>query len=76
MNATFTKQGDGYALIIDKPLLDALNIIPDTPMEITSDGHTITLTPAENDDLSEEELAEGSKVMHEQYGEVFRKLAE
>src|SRR5689334_8805743 len=33
-----TKHGNSYALVIDKPIMDILNITDDTPLNITTDG--------------------------------------
>ena len=39
------KHGNSYAVIIDKPILDLLRITPGTPLELTSDGRSILLSP-------------------------------
>ncbi len=50
MVKTLVKHGNSYALVIDKPILELLNISPDTPLEIsTSDGKTLTIKPAASD---------------------------
>lgn len=41
-----TRHGNSYALIIDKPILDLLNITPESALEITTDGRVLTVTPA------------------------------
>lgn len=46
MVKTLTKHGNSYALIIDKPILDLLKIEPDSPLEVSTDGKTLTITPA------------------------------
>lgn len=46
MIKTLTKHGNSYALIIDKAILELLNIGPDSPLEITTDGKTLTVSPA------------------------------
>ncbi len=40
-----TKHGNSQALIIDKALLDILNITDDTELELTTDGTTLHITP-------------------------------
>ena len=37
-----TQHGNSAALIIDKPVLDLLNITMDTPLEIATDGSEIS----------------------------------
>ena len=47
MVKTLVKHGNSYALVIDKPILELLNISPDTPLEVsTTDGKTLTIKPA------------------------------
>ena len=48
MIKTLTKHGNSYALVIDKPILRLLKIEPDTPIEITTDGQVIILSPAQD----------------------------
>ena len=44
-----TKHGNSWALIIDKPVLDLLNIDPETPLEITTDGQLLLISPVKDD---------------------------
>ncbi|MBT3279122.1 MAG: AbrB/MazE/SpoVT family DNA-binding domain-containing protein [Phycisphaerales bacterium] len=46
MVKTLTKHGNSYALIIDKPILEMLHISPDTPLEISTDGNALMVSPA------------------------------
>ncbi len=41
-----TKHGNSYALIIDRPILELLNISPDSPLEVTTDGTSLVITRA------------------------------
>lgn len=45
MVKTLIRHGNSYALIIDKPILDLLQIEPDTPIEIRTDGDVLVLAP-------------------------------
>ena len=40
------QHGNSAALIIDKPILDLLNVGMGTPLEITTDGRNIVISPA------------------------------
>ena len=40
-----TRNGNSLAMVIDKPILDLLKIDATTPIEITTDGRTLLLTP-------------------------------
>ena len=45
MIKTLTKHGNSMALIIDKPVLELLNISPETHLDITTDGQVLIVTP-------------------------------
>ncbi|MEN6491100.1 MAG: AbrB/MazE/SpoVT family DNA-binding domain-containing protein [Rectinema sp.] len=39
------QHGNSVALVIDKPILELLNVTFDTPFEITTDGRNLILSP-------------------------------
>jgi antitoxin component of MazEF toxin-antitoxin module len=43
MTKFLTKHGNSFALVIDRPILDLLNIPPDSPLELTTDGQKLTI---------------------------------
>ncbi len=43
-----TQHGNSLALVLDKPILELLKISKDTPLEISTDGKNIVITPAQN----------------------------
>lgn len=45
-----TRHGNSLALVIDKPILEILNISPDTPLHISTDGRSLTITPSRQGD--------------------------
>lgn len=51
MRKKLTKHGNSLALVIEKPILELLNIGPDTELEITTNGRTLTMGPADHGDL-------------------------
>lgn len=69
-----TRQGNSAALVIDKPILDLLDINQDTPLKITVNGRQLIIEP-----LSDEEVdARFDKVMKKtgkKNAELFRRLA-
>jgi len=73
----FTKLGNSSALVIDRPIMDLLNMTSDTPVEITMgpDGKCLIVRAVEdegeNRKLFEEALKEGNK----RYGGAMKKLA-
>lgn len=40
-----TKHGNSQALVIDRAVLELLKISPQTDLEITTDGKSLTVTP-------------------------------
>jgi antitoxin component of MazEF toxin-antitoxin module len=40
-----TKHGNSLALVIDRPVLDLLKIDAETPLEITTDGEVMIISP-------------------------------
>ena len=45
MIKTLTKHGNSWALVIDKPVMELLNIGPETPLKIRTDGETLIIAP-------------------------------
>lgn len=46
MTKHLTPHGNSAALVIDKPILALLNITMTTPLEITTDGRSLVISPA------------------------------
>jgi antitoxin MazE len=74
MTKTLVKHGNSFALIIDKPILDLLNIKEDTQLSVTTDGKSIVVGPEDPQRRKKVEAA-SKKIMAEWKG-VFKKLAE
>jgi antitoxin MazE len=75
MTKKLTRSGNSLALVIDRPLLDALAIDADTELELSTDGDVLVVTPL-RDPKRRRRVAEFVAEAHEQYGGVFRRLAE
>ena len=59
-----TKHGNSLALVIDKPILDLLEIDPNTPLSITTDGTCLILSPVRDPEHQERyrrAVVEGNK---------------
>ena len=69
-----TRQGNSAALIIDRTLMELLDIDQDTPLKLTVTGRKLTIEP-----LAEEERAARFKQSMKRTGqknaELFRRLA-
>jgi antitoxin component of MazEF toxin-antitoxin module len=75
MIKTLTKHGNSWALIIDKPVLELLKITHDTPLEISTDGRSLTIVPA-NLKSREAKFEAALDKTNKNYGQTLKKLAE
>ena len=66
------QHGNSSALIIDKPILDLLKIGPETPLELTTDGTRLIISPIEEGKNKLRKSLERVKKVH---GSTLRKLA-
>jgi len=75
MRKKLTKTGNSLALVLDKPLLDQVGIDAKTPLEVSTDGHVIVISPVRKGPRT----AKMKKLVaetHRRYAGVFRRLAE
>ena len=70
-----TKHGNSLALVIDRPILELLNIDSETPLDLTTDGHRLIIAPAEQSERRRKFEA-AQRTAHQRYGRAFKKLAE
>ena len=70
-----TRTGNSLALVLDRPLLEQLHIDADTPLEISTDGQVIVLSPVRGARHDAAIKAAADKVFS-RYAGVFKKLAE
>lgn len=75
MIKTFVKHGNSWALVIDRPILDLLKISPEQPVEISTDGKTMTITPL-SATSDKNRVREARKKVNARYRKTFQKLAE
>jgi antitoxin MazE len=75
MIKTLTKHGNSYALIIDKAILELLNIGPDSPLELTTDGKALTVAPV-TDTKRRQKFEKAVKQTNRRYGKALKKLAQ
>ena len=74
MVKTLTKHGNSLALVIDKPILELLKIDADTPLEVTTDGRSLVISPSDPQRRKKFEAAM-TKTFKE-YGTMLKRLAE
>jgi antitoxin component of MazEF toxin-antitoxin module len=75
MRKKLTRTGNSLALVLDKPLLDRAGIGATTPLEVSTDGHVIIVSPIR----PRRRTARLKGVVaeaHRRYAGVFRRLAE
>lgn len=70
-----TKTGNSLALVLDKPLLEQLGIDEDTPLELSTNGDVLVVTPV-RDRARQRKLKKALQEMDRQYAGVFKRLAE
>lgn len=75
MIKNFVRHGNSWALVIDRPILDLLKIRPEDPVEITTDGSTMTISPVSATDRKARVAAARGKV-NARHKKAFEKLAE
>ena len=75
MIKNLVKHGNSWAIVIDRTILDLLKIAPDSPVELTTDGTSIRITPVAADDPKSKVRAARAKV-NATHSQAFKKLAE
>lgn len=72
MRKKLSAVGNSYGIVIEKPILELLNIDRETELEMTTDGTRLIIEPANKNLKSVLESAE--KIM-KKHDSTFRKLA-
>jgi antitoxin MazE len=75
MTKTLIKHGNSLALVIDKPILEVLQISADTPLELTTDGDSLLVSPV-RDKKRQRRLRASLDKINRKFGEDLRRLAE
>lgn len=75
MIKTLTKHGNSWALVIDKPVLELLDIQPETPLKIRTDGQTLIIAPA-NETEKKKRFRAALEATNRRYGKTLKRLAE
>ena len=70
-----TKHGNSLALVIDKGVLDLLEIEPETPLSITTDGKCLIVTPVRDPEQQKRFRAALAKV-NRRFGRALKRLAD
>jgi antitoxin component of MazEF toxin-antitoxin module len=70
-----TKHGNSLALVIDRGVLDLLEIDGDTPLSVTTDGKCLIVTPV-RDPKREKRLRAALAEGNRKYGKMLKRLAD
>jgi len=75
MTKTLIKHGNSLALVIDKPILEMLQISADTELELTSNGDSLLISPV-RDAKRQKELKGSLDKINSKFGADLKRLAE
>ena len=69
-----TKHGNSLALVIDRGVLDLLEIDADTPLTMTTDGKCLIVTPV-RDAARRKKFEKALEKVNKRYGGALKRLA-
>jgi antitoxin component of MazEF toxin-antitoxin module len=69
-----TKHGNSLALVMERGVLDLLNIDVDTPLDISTDGDVLIISPI-RDEKRRKKFEDAVAETNRKYGRVLKKLA-
>lgn len=69
-----TRHGNSLALVIDKGVLELLNIDDQTPLEISTDGTLLLISPV-RDEKRRRQFQEAVRKANARYGRALKRLA-
>ena len=75
MIKTLTRHGNSLALVIDHAILELIKIDEKTPLEISTDGQILVITPV-HDKKHSNKFKKALKSTNEKYGRALKRLAE
>jgi len=70
-----TKHGNSLAVVIDRAVLDLLKIDADTPLEISTDGQVLVISPV-RDNTHRDKFQKALESVNKKYGRALKRLAE
>ena len=73
MVKTLKQIGNSYGVIIEKPILELLQITPETPLEISTDGRSLQIRPLRQ--RKKPTLNESLAAVNRRHGATLKKLA-
>ena len=73
MTKKLIRHGNSAAIVLDKALLDILKVQMDTPLEVTTDGRNIIISPQGNE-REEDTLLQALEKINQKHGSVLARL--
>ncbi|MCI0530150.1 MAG: hypothetical protein L0Y56_22130 [Nitrospira sp.] len=70
-----TKHGNSLALVIDRGVLDLLEIDAETPLNITTDGKCLVVSPV-RDPKRQKRFQKTLEEVNKRYGKALKRLAD
>ena len=70
-----TKHGNSLALVMERGVLDLLKIDADTPLDISTDGEVLIISPV-RDEKRRKKFEEAVAEANRKYGRALKKLAD
>lgn len=74
MQKKLTRHGNSLALVIDRPVLDLLHIDAETPLDISTDGQVLIISPV-HDAGRAQQVTGALDRANRRYGRMLRRLA-
>ena len=75
MIKTLTAHGNSSALVIEKAVLELLNIDTDTPLEVTTDGRNLIVSPVRSV-RAEKRIQKALQKVNRVHGKTLKRLGE
>jgi len=70
-----TKHGNSMALVIERSVLDLLKIDIDTPVEVSTDGNVLIVSPV-RDEARAAKFRDALEKTNHRYGRALKRLAQ
>lgn len=75
MTKMLIRHGNSLALVIDKPILEMLGITADTPLEVTTNGDSLLISPVRSR-ARQQKLRASLEKINQKFGDDLKRLAE
>ena len=69
------KHGNSAALVIERGILELLNITRDTPLDISTDGEVLIISPV-RDEARRKQFEAALEATNKRYGRALKRMAE